>query len=48
MNVGSGNENSKTVAMYFPPTLEDAAWCTKQNRFLPNIIINEGKSFSIL
>lgn len=44
-HVASDNENSKTAVMYFPPTLEDAVWYTKQNRLLPNIIINEGTNF---
>jgi hypothetical protein len=45
MHVGSGNENSKTVAMVFPPTLEKTTQHTRQSRLQPNIVINEGKNF---
>jgi hypothetical protein len=44
MHAGSGNENSKTVAMYFPPTLEDATQSAKQNELPPTITINEGRN----
>ncbi len=45
MHVGSGNENLKTVAMFFPRTLEETTQHTRQNKLEPNNIINEGKNF---
>ncbi len=45
MHVGSGNESSKIVAMYFPPNLEDAVCFEKHIRLLPNITLDEGKIF---
>jgi hypothetical protein len=44
MYVGSGNKNSKTVAMFFLPTLEKTTQHIRQNKLLPNIII-KGKNF---
>jgi len=38
-------KNSKTVAMYFPPTLEETIHHTQHNRLPSNITINDGKKF---
>ncbi len=45
MHVGYGTENSKTVAMYFPPTLEMTTQHIQHNRLPPNITINDGKNY---
>ncbi len=45
MHVGTGTENSKMVAIYFLPTLDETTQHTKLNRLPSNITINEGKIF---
>jgi hypothetical protein len=44
MHVGSRNEGSKTIAMYFPLTLEDALWSEKCKLIPSNILINDGEN----
>jgi hypothetical protein len=44
MHAGYGAENSKTVAMYFLPTLEETTQHTQNNRLPSNITINDGKN----
>jgi hypothetical protein len=37
-------KNQKTIAMYFPPTLEAALWYEKHKILPPNIFINNGEN----
>jgi hypothetical protein len=43
MHVGIKHEGFKALAMYFPPTSEDALWSEKHKLLPSNIPINDGE-----